>query len=76
MPAFRSSGEMSTPSSAPAAKSNGQIFIDEMPISEQFRRELVRPRHEAFRSSNGGRAIGVLPDKPKFSGLTSDDCDT
>ena len=28
-----SAGEMASPSIAPAAKSNGQIFIDEMPIS-------------------------------------------
>src|SRR5215208_2468908 len=32
MPAFRSSGEIFMPSRAPAAKSNGQIFIDAMLI--------------------------------------------
>jgi hypothetical protein len=51
MPALRSSGEISTPSRAPAAKSNGQIFIDEMLISSNSAASSSGRVMNAFRSS-------------------------
>ena len=56
MPALRSSGEMSTPSRALTAKSNGQILIDEMLISSNSA------------ASSSGRVVNRTRPRPQEAG--------